>query len=360
MTYATTKWTMGFLAFTASLFASFTKDFAECIEKENPNWIFSPYSLQTCLGMAALGADGKTEECFSLKPFEISPIPGIRVANGCWVRQDVSLSAPYQAALESAFGALAKSVPFTPQTVESINHWVAMQTAGYITNLLPKDALSKDASLCLVSALLVQGVWASPFPEKNTQKEPFYKDKTSSSPVWMMRQEASFPYFEDDSLQAVALPLRLEKGSLLCVLILPKGEEEILELPEDLLSSLDPRRVSLSVPKFEVESYLEASGVLRNIGFAEAFSENANFSKIHPYLPFRLDLIFHKVFFSFEEKGLEAAAATATVMCTTTSLSPEKRVPVSFTANRPFTYFLVDPKCKTPLFAGRLGSPDAL
>lgn len=355
-----TKWTLGFAAFAASLFASFTKDFAECVEKENPNWIFSPYSLQTCLSMAALGADGKTKECFSAKPFEIFPIAGVHMANGCWVREEVSLSDTYQAGLKESFGALAKSVPFNPQTVQSINHWVEMQTAGYIADLLPKDALSKDATLCLVSALLVQGVWASPFPEKNTQKALFYKDKASSSSVWMMRQEAAFPYFEDADLQAVALPLRLEKGSLLCVLVLPKGEKEILELPEDLLSSLEQRRVSLSVPKFEVESYLEASGVLRKIGFEEAFSENANFSKIHPYLPFRLDLIFHKVFFSFEEKGLEAAAATAAVMCMTTSLSPEKRIPVSFTANRPFTYFLVDPKCKTPLFAGRLGSPHAI
>jgi serpin B len=63
-----------------------------------------------------------------------------------------------------------------------------------------------------------------------------------------------------------------------------------------------------------------------------------------------------KVFFEIDEKGSEAAAATA-IIVTTTALMPEVEEPLQFIADRPFIFILKENQFNTPLFVGQFVSP---
>jgi serpin B len=67
-----------------------------------------------------------------------------------------------------------------------------------------------------------------------------------------------------------------------------------------------------------------------------------------------LSAVVHQAFVEVNEKGTEAAAATAGMMRATTAL-PEP-VP-EFIADRPFLFFILDTAQRGVLFAGRLMEP---
>jgi serpin B len=62
----------------------------------------------------------------------------------------------------------------------------------------------------------------------------------------------------------------------------------------------------------------------------------------------------HKAFVAVDERGTEAAAATALVMELTSAAVGE---PVQFRVDRPFIYMIQDPTTNTILFAGRVLNP---
>lgn len=64
----------------------------------------------------------------------------------------------------------------------------------------------------------------------------------------------------------------------------------------------------------------------------------------------------HKAFVEVNEEGTEAAAATASFMCGKSLCMCCHRVP-TFTANRPFLFFIRHNSSMTLLFAGRFCSP---
>jgi serpin B len=63
--------------------------------------------------------------------------------------------------------------------------------------------------------------------------------------------------------------------------------------------------------------------------------------------------VMHEVFIAVDEKGTEAAAATAVVM-STESAGPAPGVLV---LDRPFLFVIHDTEFGTPLFIGRVGDP---
>ena len=66
--------------------------------------------------------------------------------------------------------------------------------------------------------------------------------------------------------------------------------------------------------------------------------------------------VFHKAFVSVDEKGTEAAAATAVVMMRATSMRPVSE-PKPFVADHPFLFLIRDTKSGLVLFLGRVADP---
>src|SRR5262249_54325652 len=92
-------------------------------------------------------------------------------------------------------------------------------------------------------------------------------------------------------------------------------------------------------------------------------ASNADLSGINGHQPpdamaLFISGIFHKAFTEVNEKGTEAAAATAAAMVPAASLAPHEppKVPI-FRADHPFLCAIRDRKSGTILFLGRIADP---
>jgi len=79
----------------------------------------------------------------------------------------------------------------------------------------------------------------------------------------------------------------------------------------------------------------------------------ADFSKMSVQQKLYVGDVLHQAFVSVDEKGTEAAAATAVVM----KAGAAPGDPVSIDANRPFFFFVRDIPTNTVLFVGRVVDP---
>ena len=66
--------------------------------------------------------------------------------------------------------------------------------------------------------------------------------------------------------------------------------------------------------------------------------------------------VFHKAFVKVDEKGTEAAAATAVVMQRAGAM-PDPQRPQEFRADHPFLFLIRDLKTGAVLFLGRVVAP---
>jgi serine protease inhibitor len=90
------------------------------------------------------------------------------------------------------------------------------------------------------------------------------------------------------------------------------------------------------------------------LGIKDAFSPQADFSGIDGLRDLFLSKVVHEAFFSLNEAGVTAAAATAAAINMLAVLPT-----YTFTADHPFLFFLVDMQTKTILFMGKLSEPMA-
>ena len=127
------------------------------------------------------------------------------------------------------------------------------------------------------------------------------------------------------------------------------------DLVHDMVSDLQPREITLSLPKFEFESGFSLKDILVQLGMPDAFSANADFSGMTGNRDLFISDVVHKAFVSVDEEGTEAAAATAAIMALTGL--PEN--PLELKIDRPFIFLIRDIETGTILFIGRVLNPDS-
>ena len=127
--------------------------------------------------------------------------------------------------------------------------------------------------------------------------------------------------------------------------------------------ALKDQRVAVALPRFEVNpaASLSLGDALMAMGMPLAFSkESADFSgmavRSDPRERLYISKVFHKAFVKVDEKGTEAAAATAVVMAEGGGM-PAPSVP--FNADHPFLFFIVDKPSGLVLFMGRVADPSS-
>ena len=240
-----------------------------------------------------------------------------------------------------------------------INGWVEKQTKGKIKDLLPPGVITVDTRLILTNAVYFKGDWKFAFKKKDTKKKEFYAPGGEVK-VDMMSQKGGFAYSETPDYQAIRLPYKGNKQSML--VFLPKGDLKIVEEKIGLndLSQLlrtHSANVNVQLPKFKMEYKEVFNNYLVDKGMEGSFGGGANFSGIMTEEPIWIDQVIHKAFIEVGEEGTEAAAATAVIM-TTESIGPSKPRWIEFNANKPFLYFIVDDLTQSILFMGKLETPD--
>jgi serpin B len=184
-----------------------------------------------------------------------------------------------------------------------------------------------------------------------------------------MRQTETFGWMRGDGFQALEMPYQGNAFSL--VVILPDAVDGLKALEDrltaDMLArttnALTPKRVEVALPKFEVNppESLPLSRVLEALGMKRAFEpRRADFTGIanppDPDERLFVSEVFHKAFVKTDEKGTEAAAASA-VMIARLSSMPIQDEPIPFRADHPFLFLMRDKASGLVLFMGRVADP---
>ncbi|MEM9694132.1 MAG: serpin family protein, partial [Myxococcota bacterium] len=127
---------------------------------------------------------------------------------------------------------------------------------------------------------------------------------------------------------------------------------------EDWLDQLARQKVTLRMPRFELKpgAAIDLKAALSALGMSEAFSRRANFSKMTEGKTddLYLDAVFHKAYVAMDEKGTEAAAATA-AMVATKGFDPSE--PKKVTLDKPFLFLIRDQKTDAIMFVGKVENP---
>jgi len=366
--------------------------YAELRDSKKGNLFLSPYGISSAFAMTYAGARGNTKKQmtktlhFDVKPnihsafFElersltsIDDTYQLRIANALWGQKELSFSLDFIDLIQEYYGAQLKAVDFkdaTEETRKTINKWTATKTEQKIKELLKPSILTKQTKLVLTNAIYFNGNWQSSFNEEDTSDLPFTVSAKTTVNVPTMYQQSKFNYMENQDVQIVELPYRKgqlgEDEGLSMLVILPKKTDGI-SLVEGKLKEFEPyfdvqnsnefaeKMVNIYLPKFKVESAFQLRETLGKLGTVDAFdSERANFSGFDNGKTKGLAItsVLHKTFVDVNEKGTEAAAATAIVV-SRGIMAP----PIEFRADHPFIFLIRDNVSGTILFLGRVVEP---
>ncbi|MFO0664950.1 MAG: serpin family protein [Polyangiaceae bacterium] len=339
------------------------------------NYVFSGVSLQRALAMAALGARGNTKaELDSVLGRAASFEPGqdakgtatLRIANRLWVDEQVKVQAAYGAAVDKAYHANIVPVPFRSDSEKSrgtINAWVKDETAGKVTDLLPKGSVSPTSRLVITNAVYFKASWSAPFSPSSTLDQPFTDEAGKERLAPMMHKEGTLRASEIANAKLVELPYK--DTDLVMTLLVPNDPKGLRQLEATLtadtfaahVSTLSPKYTKLALPRFSFRVGGKVNEGLQKLGIREAFTQGkADFGAMLEGTgePVLIDSVFHDAFIAVDEHGTEAAAATAVVM-SVRGMPLGK--PFEVRADRAFLFAIRNPKSGEVLFLGRVGDP---
>jgi serpin B len=354
------------------------------------NVLISPYSLASALAITYAGAKGKTANEMA----RVMHLPGgedvlpslmqwvnlfqgagsnfytLSSANAAWISENIVLRPEYQTMIEKATEGL-KRVNYQDSDVArgKINKWVLDRTNGKIKDLLPKGSITAATTLTLVNALYLKADWQHPFKKESTQKESFFLATGQAVSTDLMHQQDYFKIYNSPTFDAIELPYVMGSNSeveLALRVYLPQKADGLAKLEQHLINEgeiahlpqqWDLRKVALTLPKFKIEVSAELAKALEALGMKAPFiAGQADFSGIDGTRELVISDVIQKTFIEVDEKGTEAAAATAVVLARMALARPDE-IAVDFRADHPFLFTLVDKKSGTILFLGRLVNP---
>ena len=370
--------------------------YSELDKSEQGNVFYSPYSIFAALAMTYEGAKGQTAdemksvfhfpESSTLRPNFAAIYNGInkgnnvyelRTGNALWVQQDYVFLEDYLISVEDFYGGKAANLDFVKETEKSrqtINSFIEEQTNDKIKDLIPQGVLSSLTRLVLTNAIYFKGTWEWEFDKSDTSDQDFKITPTNIVKTQMMHMDpdkARFNYSETENMQILELPYKGEKISML--ILLPKqGEEydfetskiitfdytlEDIELSAEKLNEYksqmqETKLDAIYLPKFEFDTKYFMKDTLSAMGMPTAFGDAADFSGMTGNLDLFISQVIHQAYVKVDEKGTEAAAATAVVMRETAAMPRD-----IFRADHPFIFIIQEKETGNILFIGRMSNP---
>ena len=359
-------------AFTVELFRAVAT-------KRQGNLVLSPHGVDIVLSMLLEGARGTTADelrngLHGIDPRELARLERtlrgrsgegvtVELASSEWLQEDFAVRSEYRRFVEGTFGAEPHEVDFAEhnkKATEAINNHVAEKTHGYIPRLFD-DPLDPLTRLVLVSTAYLHARWAAPFSESSTTPMPFTLLDGSRVPRPTMHQTAQYATAAGDGWRAVSLPY--EGGALSMLVVVPDDLESFqAQLTPALMSRIGaaantPKRVELTMPKFEFRTGGSLKGELAALGMKTMLTDAADLTGIAPPQPDPLKVtdVVQQAWVQVDERGTKAAAATGLVAGVTSA--PRQDPPERFAVDRPFVFAVRDNPTGAVLFIGRVVDP---
>lgn len=340
-------------------------DFMKYMPKDQ-NYMISPFSIKMAMMMAANGANDYTQKEI-LSALGVSSIDeynqkandiitrynsnkdvNLNVANSIWLNKTEAMGANFKDTYKKIISDFYKGVAReeNADTIASkINDFIAKETNNKITNVLPTERPAGFLS-ALVNTIYFKGSFENQFDTANTKKDTFTDRNGNKSEIDFMNQTKHFGYYENDGVQMLKMNY---SGRDIAMYILLNDDDKDVDI-NDIISKMEYKKVSVSMPKFKTEFTKSFVDVLKQMGINIAFTNAADFSNMFDNVEVHISDVIHKTFIEVDENGTEAAAATVILMTKNSLPMPEEIK--EFKANRPFTYFIRDEVSGEILFLG--------
>lgn len=353
---------------------------------ETQNTIISPVSVALALAMTHNGAAGNTYlamgQALRIETIsdEVNPLnrsllktvktadPSLQIAiaNALWAQKGFKIEPDFVKAARTYYGAPIRSLNFegNPDGAAAVvNRWVDKATKGKIPMIIENP--SPSTRLVLTDAVYFKGKWTWPFPKAATTPRDFHTADGGTIKTPMMRLEHDFDYLANDDFQAVRLPYGNQR--FVMYVLLPRKQDGLADLAGKLSEStwrqwearFANRKGTVVLPKFTLTFEARLNDALSQLGMGVAFSDDADFSRIHPPPPpLKISDVEHRTYIKVDETGTEAAAATSVTIVATLAVM---RVPPPFemVVDHPFFFAVTERQSGAMLFAGVVTNPSA-
>jgi serpin B len=315
----------------------------------------------------------------------------LRMANMAFGQRGYAIEPTYLDRIGAAFGSPLALVDYRGDpgaALDAINGWVSRQTLGRIPKLLSPANIHEATRLVLVNAVYLKAEWAMPFIYE-TEARPFTTMSGEEVSVPTMRQDrAALPVAEGPGWRATELRYAAPEGvaPLSMTLVLPDDIDAFeRSLKPSVIAAIDSKlktewnrvtkvrygnpdqwgqdcgtvayTTNLFLPKFGIDTRGDLVPALGAAGMQVPMSPAADFTGINDAGLF-IAVVIHQANIDVDEKGTEAAAATAVGMDTTGGCGgPTPKTVRTLRLNRPFVFLLRDTGTGAILFMGRVANP---
>lgn len=281
----------------------------------------------------------------------------LELANAVWGQSGLEFGQQFLDILASQYGAGVDTVDFAsdPEAArETINAWVSEVTRERITELLPAGSVDPETVVALVNAIYLKAAWQTPFTEDGTSDQPFKLTPTST--VNLPTMHDAMLYTEASvggGYSAVKLPY--EGNELAMVVIAPDEPTSLADFEAgltgerlaEIVANLEPAAVDVSLPRFEASTALDLAGPMSTLGLPIPGGDLSGIAS-----GAQIGAAVHAANITVDEKGTEAAAATAIMGLTS---APGEITTVRI--DRPFLFLIQHEETGAPLFYGRITDP---
>ena len=368
---------------------AFALDLYQEVSGGDENVFYSPHSISIALAMTYAGARGQTETDmanvmhFDLVQDELHPAFNdldlklssrgenaagsddepfrLKIANSLWGSESTPFQEDFLDTLALNYGAGMTVLDFIGDPEGSrvtINDWVEDKTEDRIKDLIPQGMITSDTRLVLTNAVYFNASWLNRFEKEMTYDDDFNLVGGGTSTVPFMHQMATFGYAAGADYEALEMLYDGQEMSMLVLLPNEGVDMTAFEanltpaLLDEAVGSLADTSVQLALPKFEFTVPLPLTQTLIDMGMESAFF-GADLSGIDGTMSLAITDVIHKAFVAVNEKGTEAAAATAVIVGETSAPQAD----VNFKADRPFIFLIRDNATGAIVFMGRVMDP---
>jgi serpin B len=209
--------------------------------------------------------------------------------------------------------------------------------------------------LVLTNAVYFLADWKRQFDTKNTADRMFNIHANQGVMVPFMNAQGLQAVGTIPGAQTLVMPYAGGKQEM--VLLLPNADKSVADFGPaslvDAAASVTSQMTKLALPIVEMNWNQSLARPLAALGMGPAFSDDADFSKISNE-DLLISQVIHQAFLKMDEKGTEAAAATA-IMMRATSMPPPPQV--TLIVDRPYLFAIRDIESGALLFVGRVEDP---
>ena len=315
----------------------------------------------------------------------------LRTANMAFGQDGYPLEPAYLADLGRTFGSglgLVDYIGRTDAARQAINGWVSRQTMARIPELLTPPDVTGATRLVLVNAVYLKAEWARPFMVGETRDRTFTTAGGATTKVPTMELYGGQDVVLASGHGWKATELRYagpgDSTPLAMTLVVPdslaaferslspkmvaaiqsgiRAEQKRISVSSSTDAENDcgsyPYNVHLFMPRFGIETRGSLNRSLQALGMKTPFdAATADFTGMTSEDRLHIGSVIHQANIDVDEKGTEAAAATAIGMDTGGCTGPQPATTKTLRLDKPFVFMLRDVQTGAILFMGRVTDP---